>query len=132
MVYLILHKVRGEPAFDIASKLRCPVCEPMRQGLDDGMAYAGNCNACDDGYWWIIPTSGHRAYPYLHWNMDDLFDGSDINKNGFHNKPIDLIEGCPADWPDHYPMDVGSPPKPDLNIMALISNLLPKVKDRRF
>jgi hypothetical protein len=104
----------------------------MRQGLDDGMAYAGNCNACDDGYWWIIPTSGHRAYPYLHWNMDDLFDGSDINKNGFHNKPIDLIEGCPADWPDHYPMDVGSPPKPDLNIMALISNLLPKVKDRRF
>jgi hypothetical protein len=109
MTYLILHKVRGEPAFDIADKLQI--------GDEEG---------------WIIPTSGHRAYPYLHWDMNDLFDGSDINKDGFHNKPIDLIESCPSDLPDHYQCEVGSAPKPNLNIMSLISNLLPKMKDRRF
>ena len=39
-LYLILHKVRGEPAFDIATRLQI---------------------ADEEG--WIIPTSGHRAYP---------------------------------------------------------------------
>ena len=39
-LYLILHKVRGEPAFDIAQKIQI--------GGEEG---------------WIIPTSGHRAYP---------------------------------------------------------------------
>ena len=39
-LYLILHKVRGEPAFDIAEKTMI---------------------AKEEG--WIIPTSGHRAYP---------------------------------------------------------------------
>ena len=48
-LYLILHKVRGEPAFDIASR------------LDIGSAGG-----------WIVPTSGHRAYPYRWWNLDDL------------------------------------------------------------
>ena len=40
--YIIAHKVRGEPAFDIAIKLDTPLDEEV----------------------WIIPTSGHRAYPY--------------------------------------------------------------------
>jgi len=44
-LYLICHKVRGEPAFDIAER-----CDEM--GTDS-----------DPGPWWIIPTSGHRAYP---------------------------------------------------------------------
>lgn len=39
--YLVLHKVRGKPAFDIAIKLKI--------GDEDG---------------WIIPTSGWRCYPY--------------------------------------------------------------------
>ena len=39
-LYLILHKVRGEPAFDIASAI---------------MIGEEQC--------WLIPTSGHRAYP---------------------------------------------------------------------
>jgi uncharacterized protein involved in type VI secretion and phage assembly len=42
-LYLIAHKVRGEPAFDVAIKLQI--------GSEEG---------------WIIPTSGHRAYPYWH------------------------------------------------------------------
>ena len=40
-LYLIAHRVRGEPAFDIAQRSQI--------GDEEG---------------WIIPTSGHRAYPY--------------------------------------------------------------------
>jgi len=43
-LYLIAHKVRGELAFDVAIKMFVK----------------------DDEFWWIIPTSGHRAYPF--WN----------------------------------------------------------------
>jgi hypothetical protein len=107
MSYLILHKVRGEPAFDIADKLQI--------GDEEG---------------WIIPTSGHRAYPYSAWNLDDLADISDINMNGHHTRPATLDHLVPADWPDHYPMDIGIAPKPDFNIMAAISNLLPKINRR--
>lgn len=54
-LYLIAHKVRGLPAFDIAQHLTCPKCN----ATDD------HCTACDGvGHWWIVPTSGHRAYPY--------------------------------------------------------------------
>ncbi len=45
-LYLILHKVRGQPAFDIAYLI------------------------ADD--LWIIPTSGHRAHPKRYWKLDDL------------------------------------------------------------
>ncbi len=55
-LFLIAHKVRGEPAFDIAQHMTCPVCE----GTND------HCHECDgQGHWWVIPTSGHRAWPYF-------------------------------------------------------------------
>lgn len=44
-LFLIAHKVRGLPAFDIAER-----CEEMG-------------TPSDPGPWWIIPTSGRRAYP---------------------------------------------------------------------
>lgn len=107
--HLILHKVRGEPAFDIAEKLMI--------GDEEG---------------WIIPTSGHRAYPCRHWPLDDLSDVSDITRAGYHDHPYEYIdEPIPADWPDHYPVQ-GQPPKANFNIMKVISGLLPKMKDRRF
>jgi hypothetical protein len=68
-LYLIAHKVRGEPAFDIAVKME--------------MA---------DGCWWIIPTSGHRAFPYWHCGFVPLETGP-----------------MPADLPDHYPMAKKAP-----------------------
>jgi hypothetical protein len=61
--YLIQHKVRGEHAFDVAVKME------MADGTE----------------WWIIPTSGHRAYPYFSWPITTA--------------PLPI----PADWPDHYP-----------------------------
>ena len=60
-LYLILHKVRGEPAYDIAMEV---------------------------GDMWIIPTSGHRAYPLTYTLLSSLM-------------PIDNVD-LPSDLPDHY------------------------------
>jgi hypothetical protein len=43
----------------------------------------------DPGPWWIIPTSGHRAYPFKTWPIEsEVFFST--------SPPI------PDDWPDHY------------------------------
>jgi hypothetical protein len=73
-LYLILHKVRGEPAFDIASKLQI--------GDEEG---------------WIIPTSGHRAYPRANWPIDLALEDAAIFM-------LNCTEQVDWDtWPDHYP-----------------------------
>lgn len=71
MTHLILHKVRGEPAFDIAEQ------------MEDGA--------------WIIPTSGHRAYPLRNWLLTDLSKELDLYSG-------QLSIGCQdiANHPDHY------------------------------
>jgi hypothetical protein len=79
VTHLILHKVRGEPAFDVAQQI-----------------------AVNGELWWIIPTSGHRAYPYKTWNLEDLHDTSDINRFGYHSTPVKFEDKVPPDWPDHY------------------------------
>lgn len=65
--YLILHRVRGEPAFDIAISI---------QGED---------------LIWIIPTSGHRAYPWWFIPLSEF--------RGFINH---TLPPTPPNWPDHY------------------------------
>lgn len=78
--YLILHKVRGQPAFDIAERI----------GVDD------------NDWIWIIPTSGHRAYPYWHKPLTDWY----VANNGrFTVTMADAIniESMPTDLLDHYP-----------------------------
>ncbi len=80
-LFLIAHKVRGEPAFDVAAQMECPMCQ-------EAGAASVLCHECDSlGYWWIIPTSGHRAYPYWH--------GA---------KPLygKILEQMPEGLPDHY------------------------------
>ena len=86
--YLIAHLVRGEPAFDIAHRLQI--------GDEEG---------------WIIPTSGHRAYPY--WaeplmaamrrrehapETVDIYWVSDKPALGYGTTSVSL-----SGWPDHYP-----------------------------
>lgn len=74
-LYLIAHKVRGKAAFDIA----------IQMTVED----------CPDEVFWIIPTSGHRAYPWWHHELDMGFAIDDI-----------LAElPMPADLPDHYARD---------------------------
>ena len=97
MSHLILHKVRGEPAFDIASQIEV-----------------------DGETWWIIPTSGHRAYPVEAWPMEEL--------KPFLMEGYGKIPDVPNDWPDHF--QVRKEQKIELNIGQLISGLV-KFK-RRF
>ena len=71
-LYLIAHVVRSQPAFDIA--------EQIQIGDEQG---------------WIIPTSGHRAYPY--W----VASFSEVMLGGMQR--IETLSGSPpADHPDHY------------------------------
>jgi len=69
--YLILHKVRGEPAFDIAQKIEV-----------------------EDEEWWIIPTSGHRAYPSKIWKLEDW--------RCTYANSTPLLDPRWASLPDHY------------------------------
>lgn len=99
-LYLVLHKVRGQPAFDIAER-----CDDL--GTAD-----------DPGPWWIIPTSGHRAYPYRKWDMEDIYDGSNIDPP----KPLYVYEtvDLPDDLEDHYSALVS----PITKISTLANDLL--------
>lgn len=93
-LYLILHKVRGEPAFDIAQRMSEP---DESNGANEGSREI----------WWLIPTSGHRAYP---WWSRPLLDGTGIHRLPDGNiaqlddqgYAISLIPMMPEDLPDHY------------------------------
>lgn len=104
--FLIAHLVRGQPAFDIAEQIECPIC---KGDYDIDRDEESMCVDCDDtGYWWIIPTSGHRAYPF--WNkelpatMEQYEDKfwevrcGDLNGEYASYDRIESIVG----WPDHY------------------------------
>lgn len=113
MQYLILHKVRGEPAFDIA--------EPLQIGDEEG---------------WIIPTSGHRAYPYEVWPLDKIPEClGDIHGLRLHTDFSDH-PGEPS-WlesePDHY-QEAELPAKKgngiSIDIGKLLSDRLAKFRRR--
>jgi hypothetical protein len=55
-LYLILHKVRGQAAIDVATRVHLS---------------GGDC------IWWI-PTSGHRAYPYKWQPLPESFSADTI------------------------------------------------------
>lgn len=104
-LYLIAHKVHGEPAFDIACKLDCPECE----GLGPEYKTIAPCIECDSlGFWWIIPTSGHRAYTYYDIRLDEIeFEG-----NGHYCLSEELTK-MPPSLPDHY-LPTAEPKAPSL------------------
>lgn len=114
--YLILHKVRGEPAFDIAVQIPCPICEPAKQGLDNGRDML-----CNHGDWWIIPTSGHRAYPAEAWPLHSLLPA-------VNGSPEEMV----ADLPDHYRVQAAAKElssKLDLSaILGIISGASPEFR----
>lgn len=95
MTYLIAHKVRGEPAFDIAERMRCPKCNGT--GNDD-------CIECDDfGYWWILLTCGYRAYPYWSISLDCLMhDTKETFEQIDPARTLDEVPEMPDDLPDLF------------------------------
>lgn len=108
--HLILHRVRGEPAYDIAIKL-----------------------VVLDEEWWIIPTSGHRAYPHSTIPLSTLRIAIGPSEFGpAEYLSIDFATVLPADWPDHYTVNPAKGSGEKLNIAALVNNLSAPLKDRRF
>lgn len=110
--YLIAHKVRGEPAFDIAINI-----------------------GDETGDLWIIPTSGHRAYPYWSTPLNEIGickteyweDSQTLN---------DAVPPMPEGYPDHYQINKPSKPTPLIgaeeldDILADIDELKPISEQR--
>lgn len=90
-IHLIAHKVRGQAALDVAV--------PMQM---------------HDGVWWIIPTSGHRAYPYWSFPMENLF----AYKN---------IGDPPQDLRDHY--TIADAIRPTKAQAAALAHATPRPED---
>jgi hypothetical protein len=97
-LYLIAHRVRGEPAFDIAERIPCFMCqtqESVTGALIEPRWPQAECTECDGlGYQWQIPTSGHRAYPYWSYLLERAF-----NVMMLIDKPPSTM---PEGLPDHY------------------------------
>jgi hypothetical protein len=96
--YIIAHIVRSKPAFDIATCFSCPECNPACAPSGLG------CDECNhEGYWWIIPTSGHRAYPYWIRRLDAVMDPymPDIFQRVYESDP-GPIPTPPPNHRDHY------------------------------
>jgi|SRR5215475_2968003 len=79
--YLIAHKCRGKPAFEIAELMKCPLCE---DGIRENEFHCDECSG--EGYWYITHY-GHRAYPYWSQVLDDN---------------IFVIPEMPTDCPEHF------------------------------
>ncbi len=127
-LYLIAHRVRGEPAFDVAQRMECPHCGNM--GALYKLTWQHECEMCDgEGYWWIIPTSGHRAYPYWFQAIDDLISWVDQAPYGGADVHMlmDDVPPMPEGWPDHYPCNRTADP----SLTAVLAALSPPQSVRR-
>jgi hypothetical protein len=97
-LFLIAHKVRNEPAFDIACQMECPECNGHGdRNIADATFIA--CTECDSlGFWWIVPTSGHRAYPWYCIELRNLHIGfSKVSVTTVQVQDLDINS-----YPDHY------------------------------
>lgn len=96
-LYLVLHRVRGEPAFDVAVRACTRTNEPCQPNCGRWDSAAGSCKAREE---WIIPTSGHRARPWWFIRLDELecvYEGGT-----FWAMQDALAKPMPPDHPDHY------------------------------
>lgn len=124
--FLVAHKVRGAPAFDVAIKMTCPICHDANSCGDyQGMA----CVECEgEGFWWIIPTSGHRAYPYFDIPIGALMHDC---SEAILVRTMDEIGTMPSSLPDHYPRNP-SPSRSRIDITGLLAAPAPVKIQRRF
>src|SRR5262245_43516868 len=98
--YLVLHKCRGEVTFYCAEEI-----EPDM---------------------WIT-IAGHRCYPYETWKLDDIRKDQQGDVHGLELGGS--FEGWLKDEPDMFQVEGEKPPS-NFNVMAAISNLLPKIRRR--
>jgi hypothetical protein len=122
MIHLILHKVRGQPAFDVAE--RCGMCKEPCQ------PQCGLWPKCQDEEWWIIPTSGHKAYPVQTWPIDSVEYLGQIHV-GINGAFIGSMSTIPHNWPDHYSAKAAPKEAITFDIGSVLSGLMPKGKFKR-
>lgn len=119
--FLICHLVRGEPAFDIAVEMDCPQC------LGEG------CIECDDkGHWWVVSTSGHRAFPWWQMPMDRLLYDQELCQSAYTPENLlDSVPPPPVGIPDHYSTRA-TPKQPSLAeaLAAHMRKAAPPIKRR--
>lgn len=109
-LFLIAHKVRGGPAFDIAVRMDCPLCAAHGHDLD------GVCHECKGTrFWWIIPTSGHRAYPFHFVSLSDLGVDRAYDWNGSWEEGAPLVRDHYAAAEPRVPVSRPKPTPPTLN-----------------
>ena len=87
--YLVAHKCRGELVFDVAIKT--------------GMVLS-------DGEVWIMPTTGHRVYPFWGVKINSLFL-RDVVRDGYE-RLMDAVPEIPEGHRDHYAVN-DTPFKPE-------------------
>lgn len=101
-LFLIAHKVRGEPAFDVATKTPCFMCqiqESVTGDLIEPRWPQAECTECDaEGFTWTIPTSGHRAYPYWQCKIETFAGLIQLSENWDYK----TLPEMPSGLPDHY------------------------------
>ena len=105
--YLICHLVRGEAAFDIAIRLQI--------GDEEG---------------WIIPTSGHRAYPYWFKPLEMLSYETGIGYTEAQVFVTQDVPSAPDGWPDHYQTHAAKGTGLITNLAERLG-LIPKVRINR-
>lgn len=136
-LFLIAHKVRGEPAFDIAEHMTCPHCNGEGKISAEGTFEDEDCYQCDGaGHWWIIPTSGHRAFPY--WACQLMTDENTIiARNSITPRHPFILLGddmeippMPPDLRDHYTTE-REVARSLVDVLGLIHKPLAPIK-RRF
>jgi hypothetical protein len=97
--FLILHKVHSAPAFDIAERHDTIPTGEARYNTDGTVRLSNLAldiidEELDPPPWWIIPTSGHRAYPWWWVEINNVPDIQCL----LDSTP----SGMPDNWPDHY------------------------------
>jgi hypothetical protein len=113
--HLIAHKYCGQPTFDVATQMKCPICE---------LISSANCAECDDGYWWIL-NDGHRAHPYWHCSLDP-------KRDLIGQMLADSVPPMPNDARDAYPEPRKEPAEKPQALRGLLTKigLLPKLERR--
>jgi hypothetical protein len=120
--HLILHKVRGRPAFDIAE--RCGMCkEPC-------WAKCGMWPKCRNEEWWIIPTSGHTAHPFQTWPIDFVQYEGQIHV-GINGAFIGSALTMPEDLPDHYEVVAKKEKGISFDVDLVLKDLMPTGRFKR-
>lgn len=131
-LYLIAHKVRGEPAFDIAEKHSCPRCQSYESVTGmwcEAEFPQQSCTQCDGaGERWFIPTSGHQAFPY--WSVP-LIKAYVLDQDAaYWNCVLKMPPEMPPDLRDHYAVE-REVARSLVDVLGLIHKPLAPIK-RRF